>query len=267
MENNEELVEKTEKAELTAEEIEDVESETIEEPVKEAQEVEEQPPEPTFTKEQVDEMLAKKLARKEAKMRKEYAKKYGQLENVVNAGLGTHNTEEAVEKLTDFYTQKGINIPRFSYDEDTETKAAKYEAKEIIDSGYEDIVNEVEDLAQIGIENMTLGEKVKFQMLAEERKKIEEEKELASIGVNNLDDDFKEFEKKLNPELTLKEKYELYQKTKPKQEIKTMGSMKGVPESKYKDYYTPEEISKLTEEDLDDPRIWETVRRSMTGRH
>lgn len=262
MEDNKELVEETENTELTAEEIEDVES--IEE---EPQEETTEPTEEMFTREQVDNIISKRLARKEAKMRKEYAKKYGQLENVVNAGLGTHNTEEAVEKLTDFYTQKGINIPRFSYDEDTETKAAKYEAKEIIDSGYEDIVNEVEDLAQIGIENMTLGEKVKFQMLAEERKKIEEEKELASIGVNNLDDDFKKFEKKLNPELTLKEKYELYQKTKPKQEIKTMGSMKGVPESKYKDYYTPEEISKLTEEDLDDPRIWETVRKSMTGRH
>ena len=259
MEDNKELVEETENTELTAEEIEEVES-IGEEPQEETTE----PTEEMFTREQVDNMISKRLARKEAKMRKEYAKKYGQLENVVNAGLGTNNTEEAIEKLTDFYTQKGINIPRFSYDEDTETKAAKYEAKEIIDSGYEDIVNEVDDLAKIGIENMTLGEKVKFQMLAEERKRIEEEKELASIGVNNLDDDFKEFEKKLNPELSLKEKYELYQETKPKPKNNIIGSMKGSPENRVKDYYSPEEISKLTEEDLDNPQIWEAVRKSMT---
>ena len=43
--------------------------------------------------------------------------------------------------------------------------------------------------------------------------------------------------------------------------------MKGVPESRKKDYYTPEEISKLSEEDLDDPEIWEAVRKSMTGQN
>lgn len=260
MENNEELVEQTENTELTAEEIEDVES--IEE---KPQEETTEPVEETFTKEQVDSMIAKKLARKEAKMRKEYAKKYGNLENVVNAGLGTESTEEAVEKLTQFYTQKGINIPKYNVDEDTETKAAKYEAKEIIDSGYEDIVNEVDDLAQIGIENMTLGEKVKFQMLAEERKKIEEEKELASIGVNNLDDEFKEFEKKLNPELTLKEKYELYQETKPKKEIKTMGSMKNTPSAApIKEFYTRDEALRLSDDDYKKhPELYEIIEKSM----
>ena len=34
---------------------------------------------------------------------------------------------------------------------------------------------------------------------------------------------------------------------------------------KVKDYYSPEEIERLTEEDLDNPKVWEAVRRSMTG--
>lgn len=31
-----------------------------------------------------------------------------------------------------------------------------------------------------------------------------------------------------------------------------------------KDYYSPEEVDRLTEKELDDPKIWETVRKSMT---
>lgn len=261
MENNEELVEQTENVEeLTTEEIEDVETQEEtpqEEPTKE-------PIEETFTREQVDNMVAKKLARKEAKIRREYAKKYGSLESVVNAGLGTSSIEEATTKLTDFYKQKGIDIPTTSYDEELEIKGAKYDAQEIINSGYEDIVEEVESLAQIPVDEMSTSDKVKFKMLAEERKRIEEEKELKSIGVDKLDDDFKEFSKKLNPELSLKEKYELYEKTKPKKEIKQMGSMKS-GENSVRELYTDEEISKMSLDDLDKPGVWEAVRKSMTN--
>lgn len=267
MENNEELVEKTENTELTAEEIVDVETpeekpeeETTEEPIVE-----------TFTKEQVDEMIAKKLARKEAKIRKEYANKYSKLETVVNAGLGTHNVQEAVDKLTDFYTQKGIAIPTEpNYNDKDLEILARAEAEDIISGGYDDIVEEVDRLANIGTENMSNRDKMVFTRLAEERNRIEQEKELASIGVS-LDDlntnEFKLFEAKLNPNLSLREKFEMYQEQKPKKQNNIIGSMKGTPENKIKDYYSPEEIAKLTDEDLDNPQIWEAVRKSMTGQN
>ena len=263
MENNEELVEQTENTELTAEEIEDVES-TEEQPQEETTE----PIEETFTKEQVDEMIAKKLARKEAKLRKEFMQKYSRLETVVNAGLGTHSVEEATDKLTDFYTQKGVSIPTEpNYSERDLEVLANAEANDIISGGYDDIVEEVERLASIGTEGMTERDKKVFTRLAQERQRIEEERELASIGVSTdilKDEEFKAFESKLNPSLTLREKYEMYQETKPKKQNNIMGSMKGSPDNKIKDYYSPEEISKLTDEDLDNPQIWEAVRRSMT---
>jgi len=267
MEDNKELVEETENTELTAEEIEDVES--IEEQPQE--ETTEEPIVETFTKEQVDEMIAKKLARKEAKMRKEYAEKYGRLETVVNAGLGTHDVGEATEKLTDFYSSRGINIPTEpNYSERDLEVLANAEAQDIISGGYDDIVEEVERLADIGADNMTERDKKVFKRLAEERQRIEEERELASIGVSTdilKDEEFINFESKLNPSLSLKEKYEMYQETKPKKQNNIMGSMKGSPENKIKDYYSPEEISKLTEEDLDNPLIWDAVRKSMTGQN
>ena len=59
--------------------------------------------------------------------------------------------------------------------------------------------------------------------------------------------------------------FENYRKTQPHKEFKTMGSMKQTQGSGVKDYYSPEELERLTEEDLDDPKVWEAVRRSMTG--
>ena len=74
MENNEELVNETENVELTTEEIEDVET-PEEEPIEELQEPEESEEERInrLVNEKVDAILPKKLARKEAKIRKEYA--------------------------------------------------------------------------------------------------------------------------------------------------------------------------------------------------
>lgn len=267
MEDNERLAEMAGKAEETAEEIEDV-TEEVESEESEPEESEEDRIE-RLVNERVNEILPKKIARKEAKLRKELSRKYGKLETVVNAGLGTHDVDEATEKLTAFYTEKGINIPTEpQYSERDLEVLANAEAEDIISGGYEDIVDEVERLASLGPDNMTNRDKMVFQRLAKERKYIEDSQELASIGVNvdDLDDDFRSYEAKLNPELSMKEKYEMYQNSKPKKEINTIGSMKGVPEQKIKDYYTPEEISRLTEEDLDNPQVWDAVRKSMTGR-
>lgn len=264
MGNNEELVETTENTELTAEEIEDVES-TEEQPQEETTE----PIEETFTKKQVDEMIAKKLARKEAKMRKEYAQKYSRLETVVNAGLGTNDVDEAVTKLTDFYTQKGIKIPTEpKYTDKDLDILAKAEAEDIISGGYDDIVEEVERLANLGAENMSERDKKVFTRLAEERKRMEEEKDLASMGITAEDvnnSEFRAFESKLNPNLSLKEKYELYLETKPKKENKIIGSLKEGAAPK-KDYYTEKEIANMSLDDLDNDEVWEIVRKSMTSK-
>lgn len=224
----------------------------------------------TFTKEQVDEMIAKKLARKEAKIRREYEKKYSRAETVLKAGLKKDNFEDAVAELEDYYTQEGVQIPKTQYSQRDTEILANAEANEIIESGYDDLVEEVDRLASIGVENMSDREKIMFQKLAGERKRIEEEKELSSIGVSKdaiNTNEFKEFSKKLNPNMTMKQKYEMYLEMKPKKQVETMGSMKSGPVNKIKEHYSEEEISKLTLDDLDDPQVWDAVRKSMTGQN
>lgn len=217
-----------------------------------------------YTDAEVDEIVKRKIAR----TKREYDKKYSKVESVLNKGLGTSNIDEATEKLVSFYARKGIKIedePKYS---EHELKIiANAEADEIISYGYEEIKEEVDRLAEIGYENMSDRDKIIFTKLANERTKLEDEKALNSIGVSRdaIDDaEFKEYAKKLNPNLPLKEKYEMYLQSKPKKQIETIGSMKNTQASQVKEYYSPEEISRLTDEELDDPLVWEAVRKSMT---
>lgn len=271
-EENENLVtDVTENAEQqTAEEIveETTESDVVDESTSNEETVEE-PVVETFTKEQVDEMIAKKLARKEAKIRREYEKKYSRAETVLKAGLQKDNFEEAVTELENYYTQEGVNIPKTQYSERDTEILANAEANEIIESGYDDLVEEVDRLASIGVENMSSRDKIIFNKIASERKRIEEEKELASIGIgkDSITDEFKEFSKKLNPSLTMKEKYEMYTKFKPKPKVEPIGSLKNTTnkDSGVKDFYTREEALKFTKKDFDkNPALFKAVENSMS---
>jgi hypothetical protein len=269
MEENQNLVEET---------TENTEQQTVEENVETTESVEESTPEvkeETFTKEQVDEIVAKKIARTKAKMQKQYEakeNKHRDFENLVMAGTQTSSPEEAYNKLNSFYAEKGINVPKTTtptYSDYDAEILGKNDAREIIEAGYDEIVEEVERLTEIGVENMTNRDKSMFIALAKERQRIEDEKELASIGVS-IDEinnsEFNEFVKDLNPDLSLKRKWELYSASQPKKEIKQMGSMKNTPmEQGIKEFYTVEEAQRLTDEDYKKhPELYEIIEKSMT---
>ena len=218
----------------------------------------------------LDEVLGKKIARKEAKIRKEYERKYGNLEEVLKAGTGKESVEEMTDTFAEFYRQKGIKIPeKPTYSAKDIEVLARAEAEDIIRGGFDEVVEEVDRLTQLGVSNMTEKEKAVFKALATHRQNAERSIELSKIGVTEdvyNSQEFKDFAGKFNPNTPIKDIYDIYHKTLPKKEIRTMGSMKQMPEQGAKDYYSPEEIERLTMKDLDDPKVWEAVRRSMTGR-
>lgn len=280
MNNNEEFVEETTEnveAQTTeeneeAEETEVGEEETLEteEPVEEdsTEEVKESA-EKRYTDAELDEIIARKLSRQKRKLEREYKNKYSRLETVVNAGLGTSNIEEATNKLTEFYEENGVNIPDTPrYSEEDIRLLANAEADEFIKNcTYKELVDEVDDLANIPTEQLTERDKIVFLKLADERKRREEESAVLELGItkDKLEaEDFKNFSSKLNSELPIKEKYELFLKLNPRKETKKIGSMKSGAQSKVKDFYTADEISRLTEEELDNPEVWKAVRNSMT---
>jgi hypothetical protein len=252
MENNENLV-----VEQTAENVEVTTEET-----------------PKYTEAEfnakLDEVLGKKLARREAKIRKEYDRKYGNLEEVLKAGTGKESVEEMTDTFAKFYASKGIKLPeKPSYtDKDVEV-LANADASEIIRAGYEDVVEEVDRLAALGADNMTAREKAYFKVLAEHRQNTERQNELAKIGVTEEvynSKEFQDFAKQFNSTTPIADIFNIYNKTQPKKEIKTMGSMKNSAssDSSVKDFYTRDEALKFTKKDFDkNPALFKAVQASM----
>ena len=225
----------------------------------------------TYTQEEVDAIVGKRLARQEARIKKDYNRKYGPLEEVIRAGTGMQNVEEMTEGFTKFYEGKGLKInkePQYSA-KDLET-LAKAEADEIIRGGYEDVVDEVDRLTNIGADKMSAREKALFKELAQYRANIEKNKELSKIGITEEvynSKEFKEFAGQFNSNVPISKVYDLYkQTTQPKKEFKTMGSMKNTDsaDTGIKDYYSPEEAKRFTQDEINrNPELADAIERSM----
>ena len=91
----------------------------------------------SYTDEEVNAIVGKRLARQEAKIRKEYDRKYGRLTDVLKAGTGKESVDEMTDTFEKFYESKGIKInkPQEYSARDLET-LAKADASEFISAGY-----------------------------------------------------------------------------------------------------------------------------------
>ena len=228
-------------------------------------------PEPkTYTQEEVDAIVGNRIARNTAKIRKEYDRKYGKLENVLKAGTGKEDVEEMAETFEKFYASKGIQIPKEpNYSSRDIEVLAKAEAGDIIKSGLDDVIEEVDRLADIGLNNMTAKEKAIFKELAEYRKTAEQGRELSKLGVAEdvyTSKEFKDFASKFASGTSITEIYEIYNKMQPRKEVRTAGSMKNATQtdSGVKDFYTRDEALQFTKKDFDkNPALYNAVEKSM----
>lgn len=224
-----------------------------------------------FTQDEVNDIVGKSKARMRAKFEKENQKRYGDLEAVLKAGMGKEDIGEITDDLREFYgTKKGIKMPtKPNYTEQDIEVLARADADEIIRGGFEEVVDEVDRLTALGAANMTAREKAVFKVLAEHRQDAERGKELSKIGVTEDvygSKDFKDFAGKFTANTPINEIYDLYSKTQPRKEHKTMGSMKNneSADSGVKDFYSVEEARKFTKKDFDNnPALFAAVERSM----
>lgn len=258
------------------ENLELLNSENVEETTEQTTEQVEQiaQPEKIYTEEdfnkKLDEVLGKKIARNTAKIRKEYEKKYGDLERVLKAGTGKEDVAEMTDTFTKFYESKGIQIPKEpTYSSRDIEILAKAEASDIIQSGLDDVIEEVDRLADIGLNNMTAKEKAIFKELAEYRKTAEQGRELSKLGVTEdvyTSKEFKDFASKFASGTPVTEIYEIYNKMQPKKQVRTAGSMKNATQTDtgVKDFYTRDEALQFTKKDFDkNPALYKAVEQSM----
>ena len=218
----------------------------------------------------LDEVIGKKIARKEAKIRKEYEGKYSDLMDVLKAGTGKEDVSEVTDTFKKFYESKGIRVPnKANYSDKDIEILARAEAEDIIKSGFDEVVEETDRLAERGVDKMTAREKAVFKILAEHRHSAEVGNKFTAMGVTEEEynsSEFKEFHKMFNGDVPLEKVYETYRKVQPKKEFKTAGSMKNATSASegVKDFYSPEEARKFTEKDLrDHPEIEKAILNSM----
>jgi hypothetical protein len=247
MENNENFVVETENVEQTTEQTPKM-----------------------FTQEEVNDIVGKAKARSERKLRREYDQRYGQLEEVLKTGTGKESVEEITDTFRQFYQKKGIQFAeKPQYTEADDKVLAEHDAQNIIKSGFEDVVDEVDRLTAIGFDNLSKREKATFKTLAEHRLKVERGRELAQIGVTEEEfnsPEFQEFSKHFNPNTPIGTMYDIYRKTKPQKTITTLGSMKNTAPKNdgLKDFYTPDEARKFTREELrNNPALMAKIEESM----
>ena len=222
--------------------------------------------------ERVNNILPTKIEREKRKIEKDYREKlskYEETESILSAGLGTKDIVESNQKMREFYKEQGIDIPIYQpprYSEEDEKALGELDAKKVISLGFDEMQEEANNLASIGMDKMTPRQKVMFTTLASELTYQKQKKELAQIGVKEEvlnNSEFKEFANQFNSKTSMKNIYEMYVKMKPQKQFEQIGSMKNNKEPAQKDYFTNEEIAKMTDKELEEN--WEAIRKFQTS--
>lgn len=231
--------------------------------------------EKTYTQEDIDRIVSQEKARLERKYRKDEESKLSkakQLENTLRSGLGLTEEDDVLSKVKEFYKEQGVNIPDSQVINDKDAEIlGRADANEFInDYDDEEIEARANELAMKQKQGKTSArEDAEFFKLGEYLTEKLEEKDLEANGIDTSilkDKDFKKFASRFNRNIKMTEIYELYQKVNGKEVKKpaSTGSTKStVPNNQEKEYYTPEEVDKLTSKELDNPSIWKRVRESM----
>lgn len=241
-------------------------------------------PEKTLTQAEVDDIIRERLARER--------KKYADYEDIkegyealkeVSAALtkdGFAGTpDQQIAHLKHYYglTQKQAEqvVDASSKNEAEETDAfieAEGFARKASD---DDVIDEVERILAVPAHKRKETDLVKLEVLegrygairfrneyAEAEKWYRENHE-GEFKDLICDDDFKEFIEGSN--VPLKKMVQKYMKFAGKtKQPKSPGSAKDTGGTTAKEYYTPAEVDKLTDEQLANPKIWAKVRESMT---
>ena len=231
--------------------------------------------EKTFTQEDVDRIVKQEKARLERKYRRDEESKLSkakQLESTLRSGLGLTEEDDVLSKVKEFYKEQGVNIPDGQVISDNDAEIlGRADANDFInDYDDEEIEARANELAVKQKQGKTSArEDAEFFKLGEYLTEKLEEKDLKANGIDTSilkDQDFKKFASRFNRGTKMTEIYELYQKvngSEAKKPPSTGSSKSTVPNNQEKEYYTPEEVDKLSNKQLDDPKIWRKVRESM----
>lgn len=215
-------------------------------------------------------MVKNRLDRKDREYQKEISK-YKDTENVLKSTLGASDINEANKKLREYYESEGVKLPDV-YTPGLSSREievlAKAEAEDVIEEGYDAMLNEANRLAEKEYKNLNEREKIIFNTLAEKLTEEDNKSKLSKIGAPQdilNDKSFIEFKKQFVSKTPIEDIYNFYVKTKGSQaKPATMGSMKDtVAQKESKDFYSPTDVKNLSDDEWSKPGVWEKALASI----
>lgn len=226
----------------------------------------------SMTQKEFDEKMKIRLERQERSLKRKFDEElseYERTKQILSSTFGTDDIKELNQKMIDYYTEEGIEIPEMKpkgLSEEEIEILGNAEAQKIIELGEEEIIEELDRLKDKGADNLTPKEKYVYKNLYEN---LEHKKQLDELEENGIDasileeKEFQKYEKKFSNDISLVEKVNLYQQLTQKEPPKKPGSMESTPDTQEKDYYTEEEVVNLSSEEWQKPGVWEKVRASQ----
>ena len=222
-----------------------------------------------FTQEEVDGMMAGRLARERSKFEQSVKREYGPLMDVLIAGTGKKDPREIAEHLKAYYQGKGATIPEQpAFSERDIAILAQADAKEIISFGADEVKDEVARLEKLGEDGRSPKENALLRVLAEHQQAQQRRADFLEHGITEQELESADFQALVDlcSASTPAEKIcEHYRLMHPQQEIQPMGSLNNAPADTkgIKDFYTPQDVDRLTAADYNNPEVMKRVRESM----
>ena len=228
-----------------------------------------------YTEEETEKIAKQRETRawkKATREKNEELKDYTEIIDTLKAGMNLESIDEIKKSLKNFYSEQGIEIPeRKGLTEREEKILAEADAKEIIELGEDEVNKVANEIYNKPLEKRTTREKVIFERLGNYVMEEKAKKSLVDKGIDTsiLDDKkFKSFASKFNANTDLSDIYEMYNTLNaPKEKVerpKSTGSVKTVASTnEIKEFYTPEEVSKFSMKDLDNPTLMKAIENSM----
>jgi len=225
-------------------------------------------PQKTFTQEQIDKIVEGRINREKREHQKELSK-YKSLANTLQVGMGENDLDTLQNNMKKYYKEQGIEIPEDKPYESERDQVilAKEDAKEIMELGLDEMEKEANKIAIKPREQRSIRENTIFNELCSKLVMKKSEIELEKKGIDPRvlkDDSFKKFASKFSSNTPVLEIHEMYSKINHTiEKPKSTGSVKTSPnESAIKEFYTPEEASKFTMKDYDNPKLMKAVDNS-----
>ena len=241
--------------EVDTEELEYTDStdDTETEPVEQTEEPEKVK---TFTQEEVDEILSKRIKRERNRMERDYSEelnKYKELAYLTEKGLKATDLDDTLDKTRKFYEEQGIKYVPSANTKDDEILAKAY-ANEIIDDC--DSIEELESYAnKLKKGNLTNKNKLVLENIVSEITNRKRLTDLKKIGVTEEvynSKEFRDFESKFTKDTPIDEIYSLYSSKKQVEKPANPGSMKSIQAKEKKGYITEAEYDKMTDKEIEE---------------